>query len=111
MKKNIFPFLSTALVACNGLGTKHVYDSSPAELMQEVPAVATCNLQLVKMRVSLTTRWLGSLRYRVGGLNFYDNNLHSQFYKNPGMSPKQYGIYLMRTGKFTRNRIKRKMLG
>lgn len=65
MKNNIFSFLSTALVACNGLGTKHVYDSSPAELMQEVPAVATCNLQLVKMRVSLTTRWLGSLRYRV----------------------------------------------
>ena len=41
MKNNIFSFLSTALVAYNGLGTKHVYDSSPAELMQEVPAVAT----------------------------------------------------------------------
>ena len=113
MKNNIFPFLSTALVACNGLGTKHVYASSPAELMQEVPAVATCNLQLATRQnesVSNNKVVRESEVSRVG-LNFYENNLHSQFYKNPGMSPKQYGIYLMRTGKFTRNRLKRKMLG
>lgn len=114
MRKKIIPFLATAVgaVASLGLGTQLVSENSPAEPQQEVASVTTRNSS-TRQTDSGTNNKLVRRSVGLRGMNFNYNSFggdYSQFAKDPGMSPKQYGIYLMRSGQFTRNRLKRKML-
>lgn len=114
MRKKIIPFLATAVgaVASLGLGTQPVSDASPAEPVQEVASVTTRNSS-TRQSDNGTNNKVGKRTVGLRGMNINYNNFggdYSQLAKDPGMSPKQYGIYLMRSGQFTRNRLKRKML-